>query len=328
MKKFTTIAFTFLLLLSASASEIEQKELKSINAAVDLLYQEKFEEAFSIFSYIQDTYPDHPIGPFFMGYYYNFQASYYETDKFDSKIVLYYDLAEKKADFHLNFNDEDPWMNFYKGASLINRGYLLGRDGRRFSALTKTFDGISYIKDCLEYDKDHGDALLLYGTYSFYKSSIISWIWDSREDAVSEVKESIEKAYFSKYLAISTLGWIYIDYEKYDKAEETAETALEKYPDSHLFLFLKARALFEQNKYSDAEQIYLSLVEKMKNMPQKYSEKDTFNSYYFLARIYFSENKIKKFEEYKSFALMVDLTLREKEMLRERIELLKELESR
>ncbi len=328
MKKFITALTVFTLSVNVFASEIEHKEMKSINAAVDLLYQEKFEEAYSIFSYIQDTYPDHPIGPFFMGYYYNFLSSYYETDKFDSKIVLYYDLAEKKSDFHLKFDENDPWMNFYKGASLINRGYLLGRDGRRFSALTKTFDGISYIKDCLEYDKDNGDALLLYGTYSFYKSSLLSWIWDSRDEAVSTVKESAEKAYFSKYLAVSTLGWIYIDYEKFDKAEKTADTALEKYPDSHLFLFLKARALFEQKKYTEAEPIYSALIEKLKNMPEHYSEKDLFNSYYFLARIYYSENDIKKFEEYKNSALQTNLTIREKEMLEERIEILTDLKTR
>jgi len=248
--KFTgMILMSFLCFLPVLASDIENKELNRINSAVNLMYLEKFEDALSVFSSINETYPDHPIGHFFMGYYYNFLASFYETDKFDSKIVLFYDIAEKKADFHLEFDKNDPWMNFYKGASLINRGYLLSKDGRRFSALSKTLDGISYIKESLVQGEEIGDAKLLYGTYLFYRSDMISWIWDKRPEAVKIVSESIERSNFSKYLAISTLGWIYIDYEKFGKAEEMADLALEKYPSSHLFLFLKARALFEQNKF-------------------------------------------------------------------------------
>jgi tetratricopeptide (TPR) repeat protein len=316
------------IICSVFAAEIEDKEMASINSAVDLLYQEKFEEALHIFSYVQSTYPDHPIGPFFMGYYYNFLASFYETDKFDSKIVLYYDLSEKKADFHLNYNKKDPWLNFYKGASLINRGYLHGKDGSRFSALTKTFDGISYIKNCLKFDDSIGDAMLLLGTYGFYKSSLISWIWDSRDDAVKTVKESFDKSYFSKYLAVSTLGWIYIDYKKYDKAEEMADIALEKYPESHLFLFLKARALFEQNKLEQSENIYLDILEKLNGLEERYSNKDIFNSYYFLTKISHGKNDTKAFTDYKNLALETSLSFREKEIHEERLDELIKLKTR
>ncbi|HXK49616.1 MAG TPA: hypothetical protein PKW56_04040 [Clostridiales bacterium] len=314
----------FLCFLQVFASDIENKELSRINSAVDMMYNEKFEDAFLIFSSINETYPDHPAGPFFMGYYYNFLASFYETDKFDSKIVLYYNSAEKKADFHLGFDKNDPWMNFYKGASLINRGYLLSRDGRRFSALSKTLDGISYIKESLE----TGDAKLLYGTYLFYRSEIISWIWDKRPEAVKIVSESIERSNFSRYLAISTLGWIYIDYEKFGKAEEMADLALEKYPSSHLFLFLKARALFEQKKYYDAEQLYLKLLTKIENMKEKYSNIDLFNSCYFLSRIYYETSDHEKSRNFRNKALGLKLTDKEKNILNKRIEYINDLKLR
>ncbi len=328
MKNIIAILIAAILIFKVIPSEIENKEMPVINEAVDMMYNEKFEDALAIFSYIRDTYPDHPIGPFFIGYYYNFLASFYETDKFDSKIVLNYNLAEKKADFHLNFNRNDPWLNFYKGASLINRGYLLGRDGKRFSALTKTFDGISYIKICLKHDSDLGDAMLLFGTYLFYKSSLLSWVWDSREKAVETVKDSFDKSYFSRYLAISTLGWIYIDYEKYEKAEKMADLALEKYPGCHLFLFLKARAVFERNDLANAEKLYLQIIDKLKRMEETYSNKDIFNSYYFLARIALKRNENTKFEKYKREALNTTLTKNELNMLEKRLSELKGLESR
>ncbi len=327
--KFTgMILMSFLCFLPVLASDIENKELNRINSAVNLMYLEKFEDALSVFSSINETYPDHPIGHFFMGYYYNFLASFYETDKFDSKIVLFYDIAEKKADFHLEFDKNDPWMNFYKGASLINRGYLLSKDGRRFSALSKTLDGISYIKESLVQGEEIGDAKLLYGTYLFYRSDMISWIWDKRPEAVKIVSESIERSNFSKYLAISTLGWIYIDYEKFGKAEEMADLALEKYPSSHLFLFLKARALFEQNKFDASEQLYLKLLSKIENMEEKHSNIDLFNSCYFLSRIYYETSDHEKCIEFKKNALNLDLTSREKEILKKRLECLNDLKFR
>ena len=92
--KLLFLLFSFAI---AYAQEIEIKEKETVNGAIDLMYLEQFDEAYAIFSYIKDTYPDHPIGDFFLGFYYNFLASFYETDKFDSKIIIHYDLAEKKA---------------------------------------------------------------------------------------------------------------------------------------------------------------------------------------------------------------------------------------
>jgi len=308
-----------------SASEIEDKEKSTINAAIDMMYKENFEDALGIFTYIKDTYPDYPLGDFLLGFYNNFLASFYETDKFDSRIVFYYDLAEKKAKFHLSNNEKDPWFNFYLGASLINKGYMLGRDGSRFSGLKKTFTGISYIEDCLEYDKSHGDAIMLMASYKYYKSDLMSWIYDRKDLAVLMLKQSIVTSYFSEYLSRSALGWIYIDYEKYDEAEKIADKALEKYPDCHLFLFLKARALFEMKKYNEAINLYHTLEEKILNMQTKFSEKDTFNIYYFLSISYSSLGDDKNSNKYYELATFCRLSLKEKDILSDRIEELDEL---
>ena len=324
MKRFVLLVYLVLLLVILSASEIEDKEKNTINAAIDLLYQEKFEEALPIFEYIKDTYPDYPIGDFFLGFYYNFLASYYESDYFDSKIVLYYDLAEKKAKYHLSNNEKDPWFNFYMGASLINKGYMLGRDGSRFSGITKTFDGISYIEDCLEYDKYHGDAIMLLANYKYYKSTVLSWVYDRRDMAVLLLKQSIATSYFSEYLARSALGWIYIDYGKYSDAEAVADKALEKYPDNHLFIFLKARALFEMKKYQEAAELYHKLETKISVMDPKYSEKDMFNIYYFLSKSYSALNESQLSRKYYENAVMCRLTKKERDILRDRINELSE----
>lgn len=325
MKIFTIIFLLFSFVI-ASAQEIELKEKETINGAIDLMYLEQFDEAFAIFNYVKDAYPDHPIGDFFLGFYYNFLASFYETDKFDSKIIIHYNLAEKKAEFHLRFDSENPWFNYYLGASMVNRGYMLGRDGSRFAGIRKTYSGISYIEDAIEQDKSLGDALLLLGTYRFYKAALYSWLIDRRDVALAMIKESIETSYFSEYAAVSTLGWAYIDYEDYAKAEGIADSALEKYPDSHLFLFLKGRALYEQKKYDQAITIYLKIKEKLALLSERYSDKDLFNTYYFLTKSYSELRDADNSTKYLELAKHMNLTDKEKDILEDRLDDLEDLD--
>ena len=318
MKK---ILILLLLLIAVSYSiQIEDIEKDRIDHAIDLMYQENFNATESIFFKIRDKYPDHPIGDFMMGTYYNYLAVFYETDKFDSKTTIYYRNVEKKARFHIKQGNNDPWFKFYLGASLVNKGYLLGRNKSYFSGFRYTSKGISYIEDCAKENKKIGDALLLLGSYKYYKSSLLSWIWDRRKKGVAMMKKSINTSYFSKYLAISTLGWAYIDYEKYKEAIKTADIALEKYPDSHFFLFLKARALYEGKQYKKANELYLKIIQKINTFEEHYSQVDLFNSYYFLAISFNKLGNTKKARSYYELALKCKLTVSEKDRLEDRLE--------
>jgi tetratricopeptide (TPR) repeat protein len=322
------ILILILLLTSITFSmQIEDLEKDRINHAIDQMYLENFEVAESIFYKIRDRYPDHPIGDFMMGTYYNYLAVFYETDKFDSKITIYYRNVEKKSRFHIDQGNTDPWYKFYLGASLVNKGYLLGRNKSYFKGLRLTSKGISYIEDCSKKNNNIGDALLLLGSYNYYKGSLLSWswIWDNRTEGIAMMKKSIDTSYFSKYLGISTLGWAYIDYKKFDKALELANTALKKYPNSHFFLFLKARALFEQKNYALAIDYYQTIIEKLMGFNETYSNVDLFNSYYFLSISFQSlGNKIKA-RSYYDLAIKCDLTVFEKERLEDRIDDLKDI---
>ncbi len=297
--------------------EILEKE--RIENAVDLLYREDFDKAFGIFLELKNKYPDHPAGDFFLGFYYNFLASFYETDRFDSRIVMYYDSAQKKSSFHLQYNSGDPWLNYYMGASMVNRGYLMGKDGNRIAGLKKTHSGISYLEKALAEDADFGDAMMLIGAYRFYRSSLFRWIIDRRMRAVEMMYKSIPLSRFSKFAAKSALGWILIDYGKYSDAENIADTALKTYPDSHLFMFLKARAVFESERYNEAKELYLNIKTKLHSLDVQYSEKDIFNTYYFLAVCSRNLKDDQGAKEYRSKALKSDLTPKERSRLSSRI---------
>ncbi|MDA3886926.1 MAG: DUF3808 domain-containing protein, partial [Candidatus Delongbacteria bacterium] len=106
---------------------------------------------------------------------------------------------------------------------------------------------------------------------------------------------------------------------------ELANTALKKYPNSHFFLFLKARALFEQKNYALAIDYYQDIVEKLINMKETYSNIDLFNSYYFLAMSFNNLGNKVKARSYFELAIKCDLTVIEKERLEDRIDDLKDI---
>jgi hypothetical protein len=86
--------------------------------------------------------------------------------------------------------------------------------------------------------------------------------------------------------------------------------------------------LFEQNKLEQSENIYLDILEKLNGLEERYSNKDIFNSYYFLTKISHGKNDTKAFTDYKNLALETSLSFREKEILEERLDELKKLKTR
>ena len=134
------------------------------------------------------------------------------------------------------------------------------------------------------------------------------------------MKKSIDNSYFSKYLAVSTLGWAYIDYEKYNEAIKTADIALKEYPDSHFFLFLKARALYEGKQFKKANDIYLKIIDKINAFEEHFSQVDLFNSNYFLAMSYYQLKDTKKARSHYDLAMQCKLTITEKDRLEDRLD--------
>jgi|GEM_PF-4389809 len=63
-------------------------------------------------------------------------------------------------------------------------------------------------------------------------------------------------------------------------------------------------------------------------MEEKHSNIDLFNSCYFLSRIYYETSDHEKCIEFKKNALNLDLTSREKEILKKRLECLNDLKFR
>lgn len=320
MKKIILLFFITSLLF---AGKIENNEIDNLQNGIDNVLLEKFDEAYKIFKEIKNKYPNYPLGYFAIGSYYNAMTVNYETDIYLDSTKYYYEKAIEIADSLLDDNEDDPWLLFYIGASKSNIGFTYGREGRYTRAINTTFSAIGYLEDCVEIDPNFNDAKFIIGAYRYYRSNVTAWIYDSRDEGIELIYETINNSLFSKYFAVSTLSWIYIDYEKYDKAIKVADIGLKKYPNRRYFLWSKARAYYESGEYYEAIKLYRNILGQL--LVDRKSNFDLFNNYYLLTKCYLGLKDYNSSKYYVSKALKLKLSPYNEDRLDDKIDELKDL---
>jgi len=328
--KFNTLLIILLLFipqLSLYGSEVENHELSSIQQGIDLILAEKFDAAKLTFTGIIQRNGNHPLGYFALGSLYNAMTVHYETDIYNKDVIKYYSKAIQLADSLIKTTPDDPWLLFYLGSAKSNNGFVQGREGNLFNAVSSAYSGISYIEKCLEVSPDFNDAKMILGSYIYYKSSWTHWLYDRRDDGIAMIKESITSSKISTFFAISALTWIYLDYKKPHLALQTVETGLKKYPDSRYFLFGKARALFEMKLYPQAIKEYENL-KKMTTLNEVQNNFDPFNCSFRIALCYFAQKNFKAADAEIKSALNYPLAAKERKRLKKSIAELKELQKK
>ena len=315
---------SLLILTYICVAAIPDDEHETLVAGSHLVLSEKFYQADSLYNSLITKYPDHPLGYFGMASLYSAMMVHYETDRYNQKIKKLYeksiDLSEKK----LEDDEDNKWLLYFIGSAKSNTSFLLGREKKYFSALTKAYSGISYIEDCLEIDPDFHEAKMVYGSYLYYKSNYLGFFSDNREEGLNMVKDVIENSDVARYFALSAITWIYIDYEKYNDAITYADIALKKYPDSRYFTFGKARALFEKKKYSEAIDYYKDINEKLENDTVQ-TFYDNVNSCYLISQCYYNLKDTSSTLKYARKALGYKLTEETKDRLEDKLDDLEDL---
>ena len=324
MKKTLLLIILVLINCNLYSSPVEDRELAALNQGIDCTLAENFNEAKLVFENIIKRNPEHPVGYFAMGCLYNAMTVHYETDIYNREIFKFYNRTINLTDSLLKIHPKDPWLLFYIGSAKSNNGFVQGREGNFFSAVTSAYGGISYIEDCLEADPDFNDAKMLLGGYIYYKSSWTHFLYDRRDDGIAMIKEAINNSKISSFFAISALTWIYIDYKKPLIALQVVDAGLKKYPDSRYFLFGKARALYELKLYPQAVKEYERL-KKMTAINEVQNNFDRFNCSYRLAYCYKGMNDSKAAIKEINEALSYQLAPKEKDRLSKSIADLKKL---
>jgi len=125
------------------------------------------------------------------------------------------------------------------------KAYVKGLESNWFSAISNGFDAIKNFEKCLMIDSTFYETYTAIGTFKYWKSkkgSFLPMIRDERDLGIKYLELAVLKAKYSKYLAVNSLLWIYIDNKEYQKAIKLANEILTKYPKTRLFKWALARA--------------------------------------------------------------------------------------
>ncbi|MBN1969324.1 MAG: hypothetical protein JXR48_03760 [Candidatus Delongbacteria bacterium] len=264
MKKLLLI---FLLINLLKAGIIEDNYSNELKTNTFKIFDENFDEALAFFDYLCFQFPEEPVGFFGKASLFSAMGDHYESKTYRDSAQSYYKLVIDKSDLILqNIKDaNDPWIYFYKGASLSNEGFYNGKNGSFFSALSNILEGMDYIEKSLELDENFLPSKFILGGYIYYKSKITSWIYDRRSDGIEMIKDTAYKENISQYFALAALIWIYIDEEKFSKAIELSDIGLIQFQDSRYFMWGKAKALICDEKFDQAEIVYKKILDQVKN---------------------------------------------------------------
>jgi predicted Zn-dependent protease len=221
---------------------------KILKAGINLIIDQKYDEAEKLFSQLDRTRKDIPLGKIYLAAVHIAKAYDYE-EPYEHELIAKYLESAKKISERLLKNDEgNIWNNYFFA---LTEGYIAYYAALRenwLQAFSTGLSSVSGFEDCLEINKDFYESLIAIGSYKFWKSKkteFISWlpfIDDEKELGIKYLQNAVKYSGYNSHLAIHSLTWIYIEQEDYDAAIKVAELALKEHPQSRIFKWGLARS--------------------------------------------------------------------------------------
>lgn len=261
--------FFFILLFICFSTEHSLSQIypdKSVHTmmrtGIDLIITQQYDQAESVFSELEKTRKDLPLGKIYLAAVLIAKAYDYQTEYDDERITSYLDNSKKISERLL---DEQPNNIWYKYFYALSEGYSAYYDALQenwFSAFSTGINSVSAFEDCLEADKDFYEAMIAIGSFKFWKSKkteFLNWlpfVEDEMNLGISYLNSAIKHSGYNAHLATYSLVWIYIEQKQFDKAIKLAENALKNYPDSRMLKWGLARALEDVDTERSIEVYY------------------------------------------------------------------------
>ena len=221
---------------------------KILKSGINLIIDQKYEEAEKLFNQLDMTRKDIPFGKIYLAAV-HIAKSYDYGEPYDHELIAKYLEAAKKISERLLKNDEKNIWNHYFLA--LTQGYIAYYEALRESwldALSIGLNSVSVFEYCLEKDKNFYESLIAIGSYKFWKSKkmeFIDWlpfIDDEKELGIKYLQQAVKHSGYNSHLAIHSLIWIYIEQENFEEAIKVAELALKDHPKSRIFKWGLARS--------------------------------------------------------------------------------------
>jgi tetratricopeptide (TPR) repeat protein len=236
-----------------------------LNTGISYLINSDYNSAENHFSTLASEFPHLPLGSIYLAAVEIIRGYDYGSGYNEQKINELLSSGKRKAENLLKQDNENPWNKYFLALALGYSAYYNTLKENWISAFTEGAEAMKIFSSC------HTDSITFYeshtaiGNYLYWKSrklESLNWlpfIEDETTEGIKLLQKASEKGIYSRYLAVYSLIWIYIDQKKYTEAAETAEEILKEYPESRLFKQGLARALEETDR-REAIQIYYSIL--------------------------------------------------------------------
>lgn len=330
--------FILLFLISPLSQTISQpttnnqqlKTDKLILAGIDATIREDYELAERNFKRIISLDPENPAGYFFLGGCYQTQMTDLSSDFREKEFYRVLEKSIQLSKKKIEKDKKDVGAHFYLGNSY---GALAVYDAKRkkwWSGLRKGLKAKSAFKKVIELDSTFYDAYLGLGSYHYWVSVVtkafrwLPFFRDERKKGIEEVKLAAEKSLYSKESADYGLIYIYIEEKEYDKAIQLAKKMNQEYPESKLFLWPLAEAIYLEMDWINSIRYYQKLLDLIGN-PDPSGYFNTIESRHRIAECYFHLKMYDKCREECQKILDYPLTPKVKKNLKKELKKTKKL---
>lgn len=314
------IAGIFSLFLSLAAAPLENetpvdlKFDKVMTIGLDHIANSRFLEAIALFDSLEKVFPKHPAPNFYI-------AAAYQTWMLTYRFNYYQDILDKNVNRAIEKGnalaekDNDPWLNFYIGASYGFKALHLFRQHNWISAYFAGSDGIDNFNTALEKMPNLYDAYYGIGAYNYWrtaKSSFIRfiafWIPDNRELGIEQFNLSIEKGRYCTFEAMNGLIMVYYHHGDYAKALDLNSSALQLSEIKSLStLYMRGRIYEKLGEWESSQDIFQRILDELILQPHK-SISYMVECKYWIAKALANQNR--KQEAYK---LVTDALIQSKD---------------
>lgn len=271
-------------------------------AAVNDMYNFRFEPAENVFAWLRRTYTNHPLPYFLFGLSYWWRMMPNETsDKYDKEFLAYMDSTILMAEQIIDKKPKNAEAAFFLAGAYGFKGRLYSERKNWGKATFAGKKALKYMEIAAEKGDLSPEFLLGDGLYNYYSIWIpenyamlkpVLWFFKkgNKKTGIEQLEKVVGDAFYSKTEAQYFLMRIYADENQPEKAFETSSYLYRTFPENPYFHRYYARMLYTRGQLSELETVASTLLAHIDSGRFGYEEISGRYAAYYLASIYRMRN--------------------------------------
>lgn len=274
------------------------------SAAVNYLYNFKFDQAEKEFLKLREKYPDHPLYYFLMGLnYYWRRVPNEDVTTYDDAIIAYMDSTITLAKKMHEKNNGNPEATFFLAGAYGFQGRVYSDRKQWGKAIFAGRNAVHFMHENKEENDYSPEFLFGEGLYNYYaiwipenyvllKPILAFFPKGSKEKGLQQLKDVGNNAFYTRTEAQTYLMKIYANEEnKINEAFPISKYLFETFPDNAFFHRFYARMLYTKGYIVEAEKVCKDALVKIEQKSPGYEEVTGRYVSFYLGFIYKSYKK-------------------------------------